>query len=86
MPVKRSEELHNLCERLRKESPAFKGSIADYWEKQNYMNDENVINELKRMVSNWRRINKFMETSKDKCGELTREEKKALKILTENGY
>jgi hypothetical protein len=82
----RDKNLHDLCERLRKETTSFISSVADYCEKTNYMTDEDVKEELKKTVKNYREIKEFMKNSKDKCGDLTISEKKAFRILTEAGY
>jgi len=85
MSVKRDAELHKLCEELRKVK-SFIGSIAEVWEGTSYMRNDQVIRELKRQADNLRAIKKFMSSSADKCGDLTKNEKKILMILEAHGY
>ncbi len=85
MPDKRSERLHAICEELRK-NPAFVGSLADMDEASEYVSDTTIENLLRTKAASLRHINLLIKNNKNKCGELTRNEKRLLQQLTNLGY
>jgi hypothetical protein len=79
--IQRNAELHRIVERLRVEAPTFCGSTVDHWEATDYMGDEPIKVLLRDYAEGLRKLQSVRG-----CGELTKGEKKILKILIEEGY
>ena len=81
----RSQKLIQLVTALRQaNNTAFIGSIADQMYDKTYMTDSDIENELRRKVSQLRKVKEIAPGNA--CGSLTKNEKKLLAKLEEAGF
>ena len=83
--IMRSNLIHSQVEELRK-IKYFDKDLISNWEKQDYITDEMIVDLMQEKAENLRRLIEIMKTQKDKCADITNEEKKILSKLTEFGY
>lgn len=78
-----SEEIEQQLKQLRGEK-AFTSSIVNISVEKGWADDSFVKKELQYMALKFREIIEL--TKVDRCGELTKSEKRLLSILTKSGY